>query len=67
MANKKTTKKITRVGGGETPSTSAAKEKKSFVVSDESKAKSRNFRIIAIISWIVAIGFEIGGIVVLNT
>jgi len=27
MANKKTTKKITRVGGGETPSTSAAKKK----------------------------------------
>ena len=52
-------KKITRVEGGETTSASTAKETKSFVASDESKAKARTFRIIAIISWIVAIGFEV--------
>ncbi|HER07485.1 MAG TPA: hypothetical protein ENO20_01120 [Bacteroides sp.] len=66
MADKKTNKKITRVEGGETPSSSSEKKQETFVVTDENKAKARNFRIIAIISWIVAIGFEIGAIVLLG-
>ncbi len=64
MENGKSSKKITRVDGGET--TSTGREAKSFVASDESKGKARNFRIIAIISWIVAIGFEIGAILLLR-
>ena len=43
-----------------------SKETKSFVVTDESKAKAKTFRILAIISWIVAIGFEIGAILLLR-
>ncbi|MBN2480921.1 MAG: hypothetical protein JXB19_04215 [Bacteroidales bacterium] len=66
MTDKKTSKKVTRVEGGETPSTSATNETKSFVPDDESKAKSRTLRIIAIISFVVAIGFEIGAILLLR-
>ncbi|MBN1415480.1 MAG: hypothetical protein JW973_10290 [Bacteroidales bacterium] len=66
MENKKTSKKITRVEGGETPSDSAAKETKSFIPSDENKAKATTFRIIAVISWIIAIGFEVVAILLLR-
>jgi len=66
MENGKSSKKVTKVEGGETASTSTARETKPFVASYESKAKARNFRIIAIISWIVAIGFEIGAILFLR-
>jgi hypothetical protein len=66
MKSGKTLKKVTKVEGGETASTSTVKETKSFVASDASKAKARNFRIIAIIAWIVAIGFEIGAILLLR-
>ncbi|MBN1132229.1 MAG: hypothetical protein JXR52_09585 [Bacteroidales bacterium] len=66
MANKKTTKKITRVEGGDTSPASTAKETSSFVVSDENRKKSRNFRLIAIILWIAAIAFEIWAIVLLR-
>src|SRR4030043_2274892 len=59
-------KKITRVEGGETTSASTVKETKFFVPSDESKTKARTFRIIAIISWIVAIGFEVIAIIQLR-
>jgi hypothetical protein len=66
MEDKKTSKKITRVEGGENPSVSTTTETKTFVVSDESKAQSKTFRILAIISWILAIGFEIGAILLLG-
>jgi hypothetical protein len=66
MENGKSSKKITKVEGGETASTSTARETKPFVASDESKAKAKSFRIIAIISWVVAIGFEIGAILLLK-
>jgi len=52
-------KKITRVEGGKTPSASTVNESKSFVVTEESKGKAKTFRILAIISWIIAIGFEV--------
>ncbi len=57
-------KKITRVGGGETTSSTTGNEK--FIVTAESKAKARNLRIIAAISWVIAIGFEIGAIFLLR-
>jgi hypothetical protein len=56
----KTTKKITRVEGGE--ATSA----KTFVPSDESKGKARNLRLIAALAWIIAIGAEIYAILQLQ-
>jgi hypothetical protein len=59
-------KKITRVEGGENASASTAKEIRPFVVNDESKAKARTFRIIAVICWIVAIGLEIVAILQLR-
>lgn len=66
MENKKTSKKLTRVEGGEIPSSSTAAETRSFVVTDESKAKAKTFRILAIISWLLAIGFEICAILLLR-
>ncbi|MGE0089496.1 MAG: hypothetical protein AB7S50_08500 [Bacteroidales bacterium] len=57
-----TEKKITKVEGGETSSAST----KTFVASDESKAKAKNLRIFAIIAWVIAIGLEIGAIFLLR-
>jgi hypothetical protein len=66
MANK-TTKKITRVEGGETPPASSEERARTFIPTDESKARAKKLRIFAVISWIVAIGFEAGAIYVLKT
>ncbi len=66
MENNKTSKKVTRVEGGETASSSATMETKLFVASDESRASAKNLRIIAIISWIVAIGIEVVAILQLR-
>jgi hypothetical protein len=63
MPDRGTKKKLTRVKGGET--SSAPRESK-WVASDQNRAKARNFRIFAIISWILAIGFEIGAIFLLK-
>lgn len=65
MAGKKTTKKLTRVGGDSKPE-STASGKMPFVASDESKAKAKTLRLIAIISWIVAIGIEVVAILQLR-
>jgi len=59
-------KKITRVEGGESSSASTVKETRQFVATDESKSKAKTFRIIAVISWAVAIGFEIVAILLLR-
>jgi hypothetical protein len=59
-------KKITRVQGGETTSASTVKDATPFIVTEESKGKARNLRIIAVISWIVAIGAEVLAILVLK-
>jgi hypothetical protein len=59
-------KKITKVEGGETTSASTTTETRPFVVTEESKSKARTFRIIAIISFIVAIGFEVFAIIQLK-
>jgi len=66
MENKKTSKKLTRIEGGENPTSSTVTETKPFVVTDESRAKAKTFRILAIISWLVAIGFEIFAILLLR-
>jgi hypothetical protein len=66
MGKGRTSKKVTKVEGGETTSTSTANDAKSFVVNDESKAKAKKLRIIAIVCWVVAIGFEIGAILMLK-
>lgn len=64
MSDKGTKKKLTRVEGGD--AAAPAREAKPFVAAPESKAKARNFRIFAILSWIVAIGLEIGAILLLQ-
>jgi len=66
MTDKGTKKKLTRVEGGEGLSASTAREAKPFVVTEESKAKAKKFRIFAILSWIVAIGLEVGAILLLR-
>jgi hypothetical protein len=66
MPDMGTKKKLTRVEGGETSSATTPKETKPFVAGDDSKAKARNFRLFAIISWIAAIGLEVGAILLLR-
>ena len=66
MDNHKTSKKITMAEGGDNTSSTTVNETQPFVASKESKAKAKNFRIIAIIAWIIAIGFEIGAILMLK-
>lgn len=64
MEDGKSSKKITRVEGGETSASSS--ETGTFVPTAESKAKATNLRIFAIISFLVAIGFEIWAIMLLQ-
>ncbi len=66
MPDKGTKKKVTVVGGGETPAVAAAKEERVFVPSEENKKKAKGLRLFAILSWIVAIGLEIGAIILLG-
>ncbi len=62
MPDKGTSKKITRVEGGEM----APRETKPFVPSGENKGKAKSLRLFAILSFIAAIGFEIGAILLLQ-
>jgi hypothetical protein len=64
MPDKGTKKKLTQVEGGESPS--AAPGAKPFVAAPESKAKARKFRLFSVLSWIVAIGLEVGAILMLK-
>jgi len=66
MPDKGTKKKVVKVGGGESSAKTGTKKSQSFVVTDESKAKAKTFRIFAIIAWVVAIGFEAGAIFMLQ-
>ena len=66
MPDKGTKKKLTKVEGGNAAAAAMAGESKPFVASDESKAKAKKFRIFAILSWIVAIGLEVGAILLLR-
>ncbi len=65
MPDMGTKKKLTKVEGGETPSTTA-RETRAFVPTPESKSKAGKFRLFAIISWIAAIGLEVGAILLLR-
>ncbi len=56
-----TSKKITRVEGGETRTTETK-----FTPTAESKSKAGMFRLIAVIAWLVAIAGEIWAILLLN-
>ena len=64
MAERKTSKKVTRVGGDD--ASSGSNETKSFTVTDESKANAKKLRFIAVISWLVAIALEIVAIMLLQ-
>ncbi|MCL1911979.1 MAG: OST3/OST6 family protein [Leptospirales bacterium] len=55
------TKKITKVGGGE----GDAPQKSTFVPTAEAKGKATQLRIISIVLWVLAIAAEIGAILVL--
>ena len=66
MADKGTSKKVIRVGGGSSNKTEKQAGTQKFVVTEESKKKATTFRIIAAICWIIAIGFEVGAIVMLR-
>lgn len=63
MPDKGTAKRVIHVEGGEAP---AAMETRPFVATPESKGKAKSLRLFAILAWIVAIGFEIGAIVLLG-
>jgi hypothetical protein len=62
MPDKGTNKKLTHVEGGEV----TASGTKSFVPTGESKGKAKTLRLFAILSWIVAIGFEVFAILQLK-
>jgi len=64
MPDKGTNKKIIHVEGGETPS--AARETRPYGPGGEDRGKAKSLRLFAVLSWIVAIGFEIGAIVLLK-
>ncbi len=66
MTDQGTKKKLTRVGGDETPDGITPKETKPFEPSVLSKSRARMLRLIAVIAWIVAIGFQIWAIVLLK-
>lgn len=64
MTEHKSSKKITRAEGGSTPG--AGNEAQTFVPTAENKSKATTFRLIAIISWVLAIGAEVFGIMQLQ-
>ena len=66
MPDMGTKKKLTRVEGGDGSPATTARDAKPFVASDESKAKARKFRLFSILSWIAAIGLEVGAILILR-
>ena len=61
MADKGTSKKVTRVGGGSSSGTAG-----SFTPTAESKGSAVKFRIIAVVLWAVAIGIEVFAIYLLK-
>lgn len=63
MAQGKTTKKITRVQGGTSETTT---ETRTFVPTPESKGKAKTFRLLAILAWVLAIAAEVYAIILLQ-
>jgi hypothetical protein len=62
MSDEKTTKKVTRVEGG----TSQPGEPRTFTPTEKSEGKAKSLRIYSIILWILAIGCEVGAILMLQ-
>lgn len=62
MEDGKSSKKITRVEGGETAASSTG----TFVPTPESKSKAGTFRLIAVVAFLAAIGFEVWAIMLLQ-
>lgn len=62
MENEKRPIKLTQVGGEESPSAST----ETFVPTAESKSRAGTLRLLAILSWVAAIGFEIWAILMLR-
>ncbi|MBN2158485.1 MAG: hypothetical protein JW807_03745 [Spirochaetes bacterium] len=56
MPDRGTSKKVTRVSGGGSSSGRA------FTPTEENKSKATKFRVIAVVSWVIAIGLEIAAI-----
>lgn len=65
MPDMGTKKKIIQVEGGETPS-AAPQGTRPFVPTPEAKSRAKSKRLLAILAWVAAIGFEIGAIVLLG-
>jgi len=61
MPDRGTSKKITKIEGGETSG-----EARAFTPTAESKGQATKFRIIAVLSWLVAIGIEVFAILLLR-
>jgi hypothetical protein len=59
-----TKKKVTRIEGND--ASAPSREAKPFVAAPESKAKAGKFRFFAVLSWIAAIGLEVGAILLLR-
>lgn len=66
MPDKGTKKKLTRVGGGEASSAPAGSATAPFVPTEKSRSKAITLRIIAALSWVLAIGAEIVAILLLR-
>lgn len=66
MPDMGTKKKLTKVEDGDNAAANVAREAKPFIASDENKGKAKSLRLFAIISWIVAIGLEVGAIFLLR-
>jgi len=64
MANNKSSKKITKVNADNT--TNSAPDDRVFTPTKESAGKAKQFRVISIILWAIAIGLEIFGILKLR-
>jgi hypothetical protein len=64
MPDQGTSKKLTKVDDGSTPST--AREARPSMPPTINKGKAKSLRLFAVLSWIVAIGFEIGAILLLR-
>ncbi len=65
MPDTGTKKKVTKVGNG-SPSAAAAGETKPFVAAPESRKRAGTLRLLSILAWIVAIGFEVWAILALR-
>jgi hypothetical protein len=65
MESGKSSKKITKIVDDSAPSASQASQG-TFVPTPENKSKATTFRVIAIISWIIAIGIEVFAIMKLR-